>query len=192
MKHDHDSSDPARHIKLLVLDLDGVLTDGGLYIDNNGHVSKRFHVQDGLGIKILQKMGIHVAIVTGLASGAARARAEQLGIVDYSEGKHKKNLVVDEFRRKYELSWAEVAYVGDDWVDLGPMGLVGFPIAVANAQPEVKAAAAWVTQTPGGAGAVREVARRILTARNLMEDALVSWTDMSKPETVAENTEDAQ
>ncbi len=188
----HDSIDPAQNIKLVVLDLDGVLTDGGLYIDNDGHVSKRFNAQDGLGIKILQKAGIPVAIVTGLASKAARVRAEQLGIIDYSEGKHKKNLVVDAFRRKYGLAWNEVAYVGDDWIDLGPMSLVGFPIAVANAQPEVKAAAAWVTQTPGGAGAVREVARRILAAQNLTKKALAYWVDASKPEPDAENAEGVQ
>lgn len=188
----HDSNDPARDIKLVVLDLDGVLTDGGLYIDDEGHVSKRFNVQDGLGIKILQKVGITVAIVTGLASGAARARAKQLGITDYSEGKHQKNSVVDGFRRKYGLSWKEVAYVGDDWIDLGPMNLVGFPIAVANAQPEVKAAAAWVTQAAGGAGAVREVARRILTAQNRMEKALEHWVDSSKPEADTEKTKGVQ
>lgn len=188
----HDVVDPARDIKLLVLDLDGVLTDGGLYIDNNGQVSKRFNVQDGLGIKILQKAGIAVAIVTGLASGAARARAEQLGITDYSEGKHQKNQVVDAFRRKYGLSWKEVAYIGDDWIDLGPMSLVGFPIAVANAQPEVKAAAAWTTTAEGGAGAVREVARHILTVQGLMKEALEYWVDSTIPKGDGEKAKGVQ
>lgn len=167
----------ARKVSLLVLDIDGVMTDGGLYYDDEGRVSKRFNVQDGLGIKLAQSVGLHVAVITGLASEAVAQRVRGLGIEDYYAGYLRKTESLDAIRMKYSLEWEQVAYVGDDWVDFGPMKLVGFPVAVANAQPEVKALAKYVTSTRGGEGAVREVVRLILASRGVLDELAASWME---------------
>ncbi len=165
----------AREVKLLVLDLDGVLTDGGLYYDPTGQVMKRFHVHDGFGIKAAMEVGIETAIITGLKSTSARARAERLGVRYYVEGEESKLAPLEKIRDCCGLAWNELAYVGDDWVDLIPMGKVGFPVAVRNAQPEVLDAALYITRLSGGNGAVREVIRFILTAQGKLEEALACW-----------------
>ncbi|MBQ4132849.1 MAG: HAD-IIIA family hydrolase [Desulfovibrionaceae bacterium] len=166
----------ASKIKMLVLDVDGVLTDGGLYYDPDGREMKRFHAQDGLGVKMLLRLDIRVGVITGLKSGAVSARIRKLGIVDYAEGIDQKLPVLDAMRLKYGLDWSEIAYVGDDWIDLGPFSRVGLPIAVANAQPEVKIRARYITMSCGGNGAVREVARLILTAQNKIDQTLAHWS----------------
>ncbi len=165
----------ARDVKLLVLDLDGVLTDGGLYYDPSGQVMKRFHVHDGFGIKAAMAVGIETAIITGLKSTSARARAERLGIKYYVEGEESKLAPLKKIRECCGLAWHELAYVGDDWIDLVPMSKVGFPVAVCNAQPEVLDAAMYVTRFSGGNGAVREVIRFILNAQGKLEEALACW-----------------
>lgn len=167
----------ARRVKLLVLDLDGVLTDGGLYYDPTGQILKRFNVHDGFGIKVAMGMGIETAIITGLRSMSSRARAERLGIKYYVEGEESKLAPLEEIRTACGLEWDEVAYVGDDWVDLLPMRKVGFPAAVCNAQPEVLDAALYVTRLAGGNGAVREVIRFILTAQDKMDEAMARWEE---------------
>ena len=115
------AAEAARAVKLLVLDLDGVMTDGGLYYRPDGDTIKRFHVHDGFGIKIAMDMGIEVAVNTGLKSVSARARMDRLGINYYVEGQEDKLGPLDEIRRACGLDWRELAYVGDDWVDLAPM-----------------------------------------------------------------------
>ncbi len=165
----------AAHIRMLVLDVDGVLTDGGLYYTPDGQELKRFHAQDGLGIKMLLRLGIQVGVITGLKSAAVAARMQKLGITDYAEGIDQKLPVLDKMREKYSLSWSEIAYVGDDWIDLPAFARVGLPIAVANAQPEVKERALYITHTNGGQGAVREVARLLLTAQDKISQALAHW-----------------
>ena len=165
----------AEKIRMLVLDVDGVLTDGGLYYDPEGRELKRFHAQDGLGVKMLLRLGFQVGVITGLKSMAVAARIHKLGIEDYAEGIDQKLPVLDGMRLKYGLSWSELAYVGDDWIDLTAFSKVGLPIAVANAQPEVKAHARYITQAEGGNGAVREVARLLLTAQNKIDQALAHW-----------------
>lgn len=167
----------ARQVALLVLDIDGVMTDGGLYYDDEGRISKRFNVQDGLGIKLAQASGLHVAVITGLASEAVAQRVRTLGIEDYYAGYLKKTESLDAIRTKYGLEWHQVAYVGDDWVDFGPLRLVGFPVAVANAQPEVKRLARYVTTARGGEGAVREVIRLILASQDKLDSLLDEWMD---------------
>ena len=166
-------------IKILVLDVDGVLTDGGLYYDLQHQVMKRFNVQDGLGIKIAQSSGIKVAVITGLVSLAVEARIHDLGIEDYYAGFQDKRNCLDEIRKKYTLEWQEMAYLGDDWVDLSVMSQVGLPLAVANAQPEVKDIAKYVTTAQGGQGAVREVIRHLLMAQGKYEAVLASWSHSS-------------
>lgn len=173
------AEDLARSVSLLVLDVDGVMTDGGLYYDDAGRVTKRFNVQDGLGIKLAQAAGITVAVITGLTSGAVEARIKSLGIDDYHAGFLRKTECLDGIRRKHGLEWEQVAYLGDDWVDFGPLRLVGLPMAVANAQPEVKELARYVTTAPGGHGAVREAIVFLLRQQGLLDRLLESWPEQA-------------
>ncbi len=166
----------ATDIRLLVLDVDGVLTDGGLYYDLQNQVMKRFDVQDGLGIKIAQTVGIVVAVITGLVSSCVAARVSDLGICDYYAGFLDKRVCLEEIRQKYQLEWQQVAYLGDDWVDLSVMQMVGLPLAVANAQPEVKNIASYITTAQGGQGAVREVIRHLLMAQGKYDAVLAAWS----------------
>jgi len=124
-------------VKLLILDVDGVLTDGGLYYDHEGNVTKRFNVQDGLGIKIAQSFGLDIAVITGLKHGAVEKRVRELGITEYHAGHVDKVPLMDAIRGRLNLERSAVAYLGDDWVDAGVMGAVGLPMAVSNAQPEI-------------------------------------------------------
>lgn len=166
----------AADIRLLVLDVDGVLTDGGLYYDLQNQVMKRFDVQDGLGIKIAQKAGITVAVITGLDSPAVAARMRDLGITDYYAGYLDKRACLEELKERHKLQWEQMAYLGDDWVDLSVMDMVGLPLAVANAQPEVKTIANYVTMAKGGQGAVREIIRHLLMAQGKYEAVLAAWS----------------
>ncbi len=169
-------SQAAEDIQVLVLDVDGVLTDGGLYYDLQNQVMKRFDVQDGLGIRIAMKAGIVVAVITGLESKAVENRVRDLGITDYYAGFLDKRACLDEIRQRYNLEWNQMAYLGDDWVDLAVMGMVGLPMAVANAQPEVKNLARYVTTARGGQGAVREIIRHLLMAQGKYEAVLAAWS----------------
>ena len=164
-------------VKLLILDVDGVMTDGGLYFDAEGRVLKRFHVQDGLGIDIARKHGIVSAVITGQDVPAVAARMRQLGIEDYYPGSGDKRESYALCRAKHGFAPEEVAFLGDDWIDLPVLNTVGVPLAVANARPEVKAAALYVTSTPGGHGAVREVIDLLLHSRGKLEVALAAWLD---------------
>ena len=166
----------AADIRLLVLDVDGVLTDGGLYYDLQNQVMKRFDVQDGLGIKIAQKAGIIVAVITGLDSPAVAARMRDLGITDYYAGYLDKRACLEELKERHNLKWEQMAYLGDDWVDLSVMDMVGLPLAVANAQPEVKHIANYVTMAKGGQGAVREIISHLLMAQGKYEAVLAAWS----------------
>ncbi|MDL2316110.1 HAD hydrolase family protein [Desulfovibrio sp. OttesenSCG-928-A18] len=163
-------------IRMLVLDVDGVLTDGGLYYDLQNQVMKRFDVQDGLGIKIAQRAGIGIAVITGLDSPAVAARVRDLGISDYYAGFLDKRACLEEIRARHNLQWEQMAYLGDDWVDLSVMDMVGLPMAVANAQPEVKNIANYITTAKGGQGAVREVIRHLLMAQGKYDAVLAAWS----------------
>lgn len=168
--------DKAKKIRMLVLDVDGVLTDGGLYYDLQNQVMKRFNVQDGLGIKLALSSGIGVAVITGLVSPAVEKRINDLGITDYYAGFQDKRQCLKEIKDRHNLEWDEIAYLGDDWVDLAVMLQVGFPLAVANAQPEVKNIANYVTAACGGNGAVREVIRLLLMSQGKYEAVLKQWS----------------
>jgi 3-deoxy-D-manno-octulosonate 8-phosphate phosphatase (KDO 8-P phosphatase) len=145
----------AKNIRLLILDVDGVLTDGRLYFDAKGEALKVFHVRDGHGIKMLQKAGIEVAFLSGRRSDAAYHRAKELGVNRFHEGLRDKVAVLEEIMAAMKIDAAAVAAVGDELVDLPLMRRVGLGVAVADAAPEVKAAAHLVTNLPGGQGAVR-------------------------------------
>ena len=161
----------ARDIALLVLDVDGVLTDGGLYVDGRGDIAKRFDAVDGLGIKAAQIAGIAVAVISGLDSPAVAARIKELGIAEYHPGHYRKVPILRALWERTGISPEHTAYLGDDWVDAGPMGLVGLPMAVADAQPEILERALWVTTRPGGHGAVRETIRFLLDASGRLATA---------------------
>ena len=155
----------AQAIRLLILDIDGVLTDGSLYFDAKGETLKVFHVRDGHGIKMAQRGGIEVALVSGRRSDAAFHRARELGITRFYEGVRDKVAILEELLAALNLTPAQVAAVGDELVDLPLFHRVGLGVAVADAIPEVRAAAHWVTSLPGGRGAVREVCDLLIKAR---------------------------
>lgn len=166
----------ARRIKLVGLDVDGVMTDGGIYV---GSVAdhpvefKRFHIQDGVGVKLLQAAGIPVVLVSGRRSEATAVRARELGIDELVEDAGARKLpAFENLLGRRRLTFEDCAFVGDDLPDLPLLRRVGLPIAVANGVAEVKDAARYITRVPGGQGAVREVAEVILRGRGDWEELL--------------------
>ena len=160
----------ARSIRLVILDVDGVMTDGGVYLgatESGERIEmKRFEITDGLGVRLLQEAGIHVAIVTGRESHAVKLRAAELEIAEcHQDGAANKLPVVASLIERVGATWAETAFVSDDLADIPVLRRVGLAAAVANAVPEVRALAGWVAQRPGGYGAVREFAEALLSAR---------------------------
>lgn len=162
----------ARGITLLVLDVDGVLTDGGLYFNNDGEALKRFSILDGLGIKLLADNGIDCAIITGRRSGIVEKRAAELSIAHLVQGREDKRAALLELQAKTAVTNSQIAYVGDDLPDIGAIQHSALGIAVANAHAEVKQRADWVCAAQGGAGAVREVADMLLRAQGLYSAAI--------------------
>jgi len=160
------------NVQLLVLDVDGVLTDGSIILDEKGTLIYRFDVQDGAGMNYWHRAGFRTALITGRQSQAVVIRAEQMGVkLVYQNAKRK----LQAFRQCLADSGAtaeEICYVGDDLPDLPVMRCCGYPVAVANAVPEVKAAARYVTRTPGGRGAVREVIEHLLKAKGLWQQVM--------------------
>lgn len=162
----------AKNIKCLICDVDGVLTDGLLYLDNFGNELKSFHVQDGIGLKLLMAAGIEVAVITTSKNAVIDHRMEQLGIKHYFKGQIEKTDAYNQLKARLNLSDEEFAYIGDDLPDLAVIRQVGFGVAVANAVNQVKEFTAWQTEKTGGRGAVREVCELILRAQNLLDLAL--------------------
>lgn len=162
----------AKNIKLLILDVDGVMSDGAIFIDENGLQHRRFDIKDGMGTVILPMMGIEVAIITSRKSGAVRFRAKELRVKRYYEGIKKKTEAYEEIKADMGIEDSEVCYMGDDLVDLSMMKRVGLPVSVADGVAEVKEAAAYITEAKGGHGAVREVAEMILKAQGKWEKIL--------------------
>jgi 3-deoxy-D-manno-octulosonate 8-phosphate phosphatase (KDO 8-P phosphatase) len=159
----------AGNIKMLILDVDGVLTDGSIILDNDGNEYKSFNVRDGHGIKMLIRAGIHVAIITGRHSKVVERRAQELGITEVFQKCHDKRTAYKKLMEQYNLEDPEVAYVGDDIVDAPIMALVGLPVAVADATEDTKGYALFVTESRGGRGAVREVTDFILKAKGIWQ-----------------------
>ena len=169
-------------IRLVVLDVDGVLTDGGVYVGalpgQDAIELKRFDIQDGLGVKMLRWAGIDVAIVSGRVSEATAWRAQELGIDEcHQEPDARKLPVVQKLLDDRGLGWEEAAMVGDDLADLPILERVGLPVAVSNAVPEVHAVSRWTTEATGGRGAVREFARALLTARGEWDRLVREYCD---------------
>lgn len=151
-------------VKLLALDVDGVLTDGGLYYTENGEELKKFNVKDGLGLKLIIQAGITVAIITASAANATRHRAKKLGIPHVFVGVENKFSVLQQLCQELGFDLSQVAYIGDDLNDLPIMESVGCPITVADAMPENQEKAIYVTRMAGGRGAVREMCELLLRA----------------------------
>ncbi len=146
----------AKNIKLLILDVDGVLTDGSIILDDKGNELKMFHVRDGHGIKMLQRAGIKVAIITGRSSDVVLIRAREIGISDVYQGIFKKSQIYGELLNRYNLKDEEVAFMGDDIVDIELLKRVGLPAVPADADEETKGFAKFISTKDGGRGAVRE------------------------------------
>ena len=171
----------ASAVRFLVLDVDGVCTDGKLYFQENGHPLKCFNAQDGIGIKTALMAGIGIGIITGRNDHCVLARMSQLGVRDYYAGFESKLPKLEAIRRKYHLRKEEMAYLGDDWIDLDPMRSVGMPMAVANAVAQVKKEALYVTSARGGEGAVREAVEFLLASRRDGKNPADLWTAATGP-----------
>jgi 3-deoxy-D-manno-octulosonate 8-phosphate phosphatase (KDO 8-P phosphatase) len=163
---------PLCRIKLLLLDVDGVLTAGGIVYDDSGAQTKIFNPKDGLGIRLLMGAGIGVGIVTGRRSEALMHRCRDLGIELVFDGIDDKAAVLSAIEKRTGIDAGQMAYAGDDLPDLPLMKRVGVAVAVADAHEEVTSRAAWVTRAGGGRGAVREICEAILKAQGLWEKAL--------------------
>ena len=186
-----DRLDPelARRIRVVILDADGVLTDGGIYVadgEREAFELRRFHVHDGVGILMLRRAGITVAIVSGRLSRAVRTRAAELDLEEVHQvDPFDKLPTIEALLARHGARWDEAAYIGDDLADLAVLGEVGLPAAVPGAAAEVRAAAAWTSRKAGGTGAVREFAEALLHARRewtpqveaYVEECLARWRE---------------
>lgn len=164
-----------RKIQLFLCDVDGVLTDASVYMSEGPVESKRFNIRDGLGIMCLRDQGLKVGWISRRPSTATAARAAELKIHFLHQARASKVEAVEEILKQTGLTWAEVCYVGDDIVDLGPMARAGLSVAVGDAVQEAKEAAHYVTSANGGHGAVREIAERILKAQDKWEAVLAYY-----------------
>jgi 3-deoxy-D-manno-octulosonate 8-phosphate phosphatase (KDO 8-P phosphatase) len=166
-----------RRIRLFLCDVDGVLTDGSVYLGSKQEI-KRFNIRDGLGMILLQRAGLKVGWVSARPSPVTRARAAELGIDFLVEqgDRVSKTAAVEKLLRRAKLGWDAVCFVGDDVVDLGPLKRAGLAVAVADARPDVKAAARYVTRSAGGCGAVRELAEMILQAQKKWNSIIIHYS----------------
>jgi len=162
-------------IKLLILDVDGVMTDGGIIMDSQGKELKKFNVRDGHGLKLLQRYGIKVAILTGRKSRVVEYRAKDLDIKDVYQKAFNKKEVFEKILKKHKLSADEVAYMGDDIIDIPVLKRVGFSAAVADAVDVVKKSVDYVAKNNGGKGAVREVCEMILQAQGKWKEIAAKY-----------------
>jgi len=169
----------AKAIRLLLLDVDGVLTDGRLYYGNNGEELKAFNIQDGLGIKLLQRNGIQVGIITGRSSELVARRASELGIKLIVQGREDKLTALQEtlntMDKESRFQMEQIAFLGDDLPDVAVIRQVGLGVAVANARQFVVENAHWQTTSIGGHGAVRELAEMILQTQGKLDATLSNY-----------------
>ncbi len=165
----------AKAVKLIAFDIDGVMTDGGLHYTDDGQELKTFNVQDGLGLKLLQRAGITLAIITGRTSGVVAHRAADLDIQIVRQGVANKREALQGILDELQLDWQDCAFMGDDLIDLPILTRVGLAIAPANARSVVKKHVHWVTDTKGGEGAVRDVADTILAAQEKLDGLVQSY-----------------
>ncbi|MEE4244928.1 MAG: HAD hydrolase family protein [Kangiellaceae bacterium] len=165
----------AKRIKLLIMDVDGVLSDGKVYYSANGDEIKNFNIKDGLGIKLLHHANIATAIITGRQSAIVQRRADELGIKHVIQGASDKRQAFNDIARTNNLDRQEIAHIGDDLPDLPLMIQSGLGIAVNDANWFVKQHADWITSANGGAGAVRNTAELLLTSRDILESTYQTY-----------------
>lgn len=156
-----------KKVKLLILDVDGVLTQGEIIYDSEGRELKVFNVKDGLGVFLLGKMGVKTILLSAKNSPMLKRRAQDMGVVEVIGGILPKESVLGKIKKKYKVKEDEICFVGDDWIDLGVMEKVGVAVTVSDAPSIVKKASDYITKKRGGKGAVREVADLIFKAKNL-------------------------
>ena len=167
----------AEGIRLIIFDVDGVLTDGSLFIGDDGQEYKAFHSKDGHGMVMLQQTGVQIAIITGRTSEVVRIRMTSLGIEHVYQGKRDKLPAYEELKQATGLHDGQIAYVGDDVVDLPVMTRVGLAIAVQDAHALAKQHAHWVTPSGGGRGAAREACELIMDAQGKLQNLLDSYVE---------------
>jgi len=161
-----------KRIQLLLLDVDGVLTDGSIVYDDRGMETKIFNAKDGLGMRLIMDVGIEIGLITGRSSEALKHRCRNLGIPHLMDGVRDKAAALEQVKSDTGLTEDKIAFIGDDLPDMAIMSRVWLSIAVADAHPAVQAMAHLVTQKPGGKGAVREVCEAILDSKGLWDDIL--------------------
>jgi 3-deoxy-D-manno-octulosonate 8-phosphate phosphatase (KDO 8-P phosphatase) len=165
-----DIFERAKQIRLVIFDVDGVLTDGSLYLGDNGQEYKAFHSRDGHGMKMLQKTGVALAVITGRSSEVVRIRMESLGVAHLYQGRSDKLPAYEDLKETVGLRDEQIAYVGDDVVDLPDMRRVGLSIAVADAHSLVHRHSHWQTQSRGGKGAARDVCELVMEAQGTLSE----------------------
>lgn len=167
-----DEKPPLSAIRLIIFDVDGVLTDGSIRIDNHGNETKQFHVRDGTAIKAAQSLGLRIGVLTGRSSTAVTHRMRELAIDLYLQGCDDKAIGFETLTQRAGVDFQETAYLGDDIVDLPALMRCGYPMAVADAVREVHAMARYITHAPGGRGAAREAIEHILKAQKKWDSVL--------------------
>lgn len=165
----------AKEIKLLLLDVDGVLTDGTIVYTHSGTEMKSFNTKDGLGIRLLREAGVEVGLITARSSEAVRRRSQDLNLIHVYQGVRNKIEAYEQILAELKLRHQEVSYMGDDWLDLPLLTRVGFSVTVADGVPEVKEAAHYVTERSGGKGAVREICDLIIEAKGCRQSLLEKY-----------------
>jgi 3-deoxy-D-manno-octulosonate 8-phosphate phosphatase (KDO 8-P phosphatase) len=170
-----DIFDKASRIRLLIFDVDGVLTDGSLFIGDDGQEYKAFNSRDGHGIKMLQKYGVTIGIITGRTSQVVEHRMKNLGVTHVYQGKLQKLPAFEELISSLDIPADETAYVGDDVVDLPVMRRVGLAIAVQDAHPLVLKHSHWQTPSNGGRGAARDVCEMLMEAKGVLQEEMDSY-----------------
>ena len=176
MKISDDAADRARRVKLIIFDVDGVLTDGGIYHGANGELFKRFHCRDGFGITLAHSCGLKTAIITGRTSSMTSWRANELNISAVLQGQMNKRDAYKKLKAQFGLNDDEICYVADDVIDLPVLVQVGFRAAVGDAVPEVVERAHFVAENFGGHGAVREVIEFILKSKGFWQAIIERYT----------------
>ncbi|MBI1335867.1 MAG: HAD-IIIA family hydrolase [Phycisphaera sp.] len=162
----------ATAVKLICLDVDGVLTDGSIIVNDLGQETKRFFVRDGFAIRAAMSMGIQVGVITGRSSRCVNHRLEELGVSLVMQGQHDKRIALETLCQRAGVDLSQSAYLGDDLIDLPALMRCGYPMAVADAVEEVREVAKYVTQAPGGRGAVREAVDHILKQQGRWDELL--------------------
>jgi 3-deoxy-D-manno-octulosonate 8-phosphate phosphatase (KDO 8-P phosphatase) len=170
----------ARKVRMLLLDVDGVMTDGGILLGSDAIELKKFHAHDGMGIALAKAAGILIGILTGRDSEAVRRRAKELEIEEIQQGAIDKEKGYEAILRKYGLKDEEVAYVGDDLLDIPILSRAGLSICVANGAEEAKRVSHYVTKRKGGEGAVREAVEKILAGKGKKKEAILSLLGWAK------------